>query len=151
MNILFISLGCDKNLVDSEQMLGLLTQKGFTLTDDETQADVIVINTCCFIHDAKEESIQNILEMAKFLSDNGTDMWIRHVLVPGLTDDPEGLKRTREFIDSLKTVKRVEVLPYHTLGKFKWEKLGIAYPLEGVRTPTEEEVKTAEELLGIVK
>ena len=64
MNILFISLGCDKNLVDSEQMLGLLTQKGFTLTDDETQADVIVINTCCFIHDAKEESIQNILEMA---------------------------------------------------------------------------------------
>ena len=94
---------------------------------------------------------QNILEMAKFLSDNGTDMWIRHVLVPGLTDDPEGLKRTREFIDSLKTVKRVEILPYHTLGKFKWEKLGIAYPLEGVRTPTEEEVKTAEELLGIVK
>ena len=94
---------------------------------------------------------QNILEMARFLSDHGTDMWIRHVLVPGLTDDPEGLKRTREFIDSLKTVKRVEVLPYHTLGKFKWEKLGIAYPLEGVRTPTAEEVKTAEELLGIVK
>ena len=66
MNILFISLGCDKNLFDSEQMLGLLTQKGFTLTDDETQADVIVINTCCFIHDAKEESIQNILEMAEY-------------------------------------------------------------------------------------
>ena len=66
MNILFISLGCDKNLVDSEQMLGLLTQKGFTLTDDETQADVRVINTCCFIHDAKEESIQNILEMAEY-------------------------------------------------------------------------------------
>ena len=66
MNILFISLGCDKNLVDSEQMLGLLTQKGFTLTDDETQADVIVINTCCFIHDAKEDSIQNILEMAEY-------------------------------------------------------------------------------------
>ena len=66
MNILFISLGCDKNLVDSEQMLGLLTQKGFTLTDDETQADVIVIKTCCFIHDAKEESIQNILEMAEY-------------------------------------------------------------------------------------
>ena len=66
MNILFISLGCDKNLVDSEQMLGLLTQKGFSLTDDETQADVIVINTCCFIHDAKEESIQNILEMAEY-------------------------------------------------------------------------------------
>ena len=64
MKILFISLGCDKNLVDSEVMLGLLTKHGYTLTDDETQADVIVINTCCFIHDAKEESIQNILEMA---------------------------------------------------------------------------------------
>ena len=54
MKILFISLGCDKNLVDSEVMLGLLTKHGYTLTDDETQADVIVINTCCFIHDSKE-------------------------------------------------------------------------------------------------
>ncbi len=64
MNILFISLGCDKNLVDSEVMLGLLDAKGYQIVDDETQADVMVINTCCFIHDAKEESIQTILEMA---------------------------------------------------------------------------------------
>ena len=66
MKILFISLGCDKNLVDSEVMLGLLTKHGYTLTDDETQADVMVINTCCFIHDAKEESIQTILDMARY-------------------------------------------------------------------------------------
>lgn len=66
MNVLFVSLGCDKNLVDSEVMLGLLEQKGFQITDDEEQADVIVVNTCCFIHDAKEESIQTILEMAKY-------------------------------------------------------------------------------------
>ncbi|MDD3795132.1 MAG: 30S ribosomal protein S12 methylthiotransferase RimO [Lachnospiraceae bacterium] len=66
MNILFISLGCDKNLVDSEKMLGLLNQHGYQLTDDETQADVIVINTCCFINDAKEESVQSILEMAEY-------------------------------------------------------------------------------------
>lgn len=66
MKILFISLGCDKNLVDSEVMLGLLTKNGYTLTDDETKADVIVINTCCFIHDAKEESINTILEMAQY-------------------------------------------------------------------------------------
>lgn len=66
MQILFISLGCDKNLVDSEHMLGLLTRHGYTITDDETCADIIVINTCCFIHDAKEESIQNILEMAEY-------------------------------------------------------------------------------------
>ena len=65
MNILFISLGCDKNLVDTEVMLGLLASKGHQMVDDEKDADVIVINTCCFIHDAKEESIQNILEMAE--------------------------------------------------------------------------------------
>lgn len=66
MKLFFISLGCDKNLVDSEEMLGALTQRGFQITDDESQADVIIINTCCFIHDAKEESIQAILEMAEY-------------------------------------------------------------------------------------
>lgn len=65
MNVLFISLGCDKNLVDTEVMLGILAAKGHQMIDDETQADIIVVNTCCFIHDAKEESIQNILEMAE--------------------------------------------------------------------------------------
>ena len=66
MNVLFISLGCDKNLVDSEVMLGLLRDKGYSLTNEEAEADIIVINTCCFIHDAKEESIQTILEMAEY-------------------------------------------------------------------------------------
>ncbi len=66
MNILFVSLGCDKNLVDTEVMLGLLAQKGYTMVDSEDMADIIVINTCCFIHDAKEESIQTILEMAEY-------------------------------------------------------------------------------------
>ena len=64
MNILFISLGCDKNLVDSEVMLGLLDKKGYQIVDSEEDADIIVVNTCCFIHDAKEESIQTILEMS---------------------------------------------------------------------------------------
>lgn len=66
MNVLFISLGCDKNLVDSEVMLGLLDAKGYRIVDDEQEADIIVINTCCFIHDAKEESIRTILEMAEY-------------------------------------------------------------------------------------
>ena len=66
MKILFISLGCDKNLVDSEVMLKLLEEKGYQFTDDETEADVIVINTCCFIGDAKEESVNTILEMAEY-------------------------------------------------------------------------------------
>ena len=66
MKILFISLGCDKNLADSEEMLGLLTARGHEIVDDETQADAIVINTCCFIKDAKEESVETILEMAEY-------------------------------------------------------------------------------------
>lgn len=66
MKILFISLGCDKNLVDTEVMLGMLASRGYAMTNDEQEADIIVINTCCFIHDAKEESIQNILEMAEY-------------------------------------------------------------------------------------
>ena len=66
MKILFISLGCDKNLVDTEVMLGILASRGYEMTNDEQEADIIVINTCCFIHDAKEESIQNILEMAEY-------------------------------------------------------------------------------------
>ena len=65
MNILFVSLGCDKNLVDTEVMLGMLASRGYQMVEDESEADIIVINTCCFIHDAKEESIQTILEMSE--------------------------------------------------------------------------------------
>lgn len=89
----------------------------------------------------------NILDMARCLSDNGKAMWIRHVLVPGITDDEGQLKRLRKFIDTLNTVERVEVLPYHTLGVFKWKELGIPYRLEGVKPPTEEQVQRAGEIL----
>ncbi len=65
MKILFISLGCDKNLVDTERMLGMLVQRGFSITDDEAEADAVVVNTCCFINDAKQESINTLLEMAE--------------------------------------------------------------------------------------
>ena len=77
--ILFVSLGCDKNLVDSEMMLGLLSEKGYEFTDDETEADIVVINTCCFINDAKQESIDTILEMAE-LKKNGD---IKRLVVAG--------------------------------------------------------------------
>ncbi len=79
MKILFISLGCDKNLVDTEMMLGMLTGKGYSITNDEDEADVVVINTCCFINDAKEESINTILEMAE-LKKSGN---IKALLVAG--------------------------------------------------------------------
>lgn len=70
MKIFFVSLGCDKNLVDSEEMLALLEKRGYSFTDEETQADVIIINTCCFINDAKEESVQTILEMSEYKKEN---------------------------------------------------------------------------------
>ena len=69
MRIYFVSLGCDKNLVDSEVMLGLLREAGFSFTDDENEADVAIVNTCCFIHDAKEESINTLIELGKLKSD----------------------------------------------------------------------------------
>lgn len=93
------------------------------------------------------KSNQNILEMAKWLSENGKKMWIRRVLVPGVTDDEADLKKMYEFVKTLKTVERVEVLPYHTLGLAKWVSMGIEYPLDGVKVPTEEQVKRAEEIL----
>lgn len=91
----------------------------------------------------------NILQMATYLSDKNIPMWIRHVLVPGVTDGEEELVQLAEFIETLHTVEKVEVLPYHTLGLFKWQDLGVVYPLEGVLTPTAEDMKKAEALLKI--
>lgn len=92
---------------------------------------------------------KNILAMAKKLSDIGKPMWIRHVLVPGYTDFPEDLKALGDFCRSLKTLERFQILPYHTLGVFKWEKAGIDYPLNDVVPPTAEHVKECEKLVGI--
>lgn len=89
----------------------------------------------------------NILDMAQYLSDKGKKLWIRHVLVPGVTDDEDDLKEMHKFISALKTVQRVEILPYHTLGIMKWKELNLPYPLEGVPTPTEEQIKRASILL----
>ena len=81
----------------------------------------------------------------------GKPVWIRHVLVPGLTDSEEDLLALRDLERSLPTLKRVEVLPYHTLGTFKWEKLGIPYSLEGTPVPTKEQVAQAEAILEVNK
>ena len=92
-------------------------------------------------------SNENTLAFARFLSDNGKKIWIRQVLVPGITDGDDGLQRTRAFIDSLKTVEKVEVLPYHTMGTVKYEKLGLEYPLKEVSAPTKERVMHAKRIL----
>ena len=89
----------------------------------------------------------NTLAFAKFVSDNGTKLWIRQVLVPGITDGEEDLKKVRAFIDGLATVEKVEVLPYHTMGVVKYEKLGLEYPLKGVEAPSKERVACAKAIL----
>ena len=89
------------------------------------------------------------LEFAKYLSDNNIPMWIREVIVPGITDNPDDLVKFKEFIATLKTVQKIELLPYHSMGKYKWEKLGLKYELEEVPEATEEDIKKAKEILNI--
>ncbi len=93
------------------------------------------------------QSNVNTLAFAKFLNEHDKAMWIRQVLVPGLTDNEEDLQKTRVFIDSLKSVERVEVLPYHTMGEVKYEKMGMEYPLKGVEAPSKERVANAKRIL----
>ncbi len=91
---------------------------------------------------------ENIQDCLRYLSEIGKPVWIRHVLVPGITDNDEYLKKTRKFLDTLTNVQRVDVLPYHSLGQYKWEQLGIPYQLEGVEAPSAERIKNAKEILG---
>ncbi len=87
----------------------------------------------------------NIIEMAKYLSEINKPVWIRHVLVPEHSDFDEDLDALGDFIDTLSNVDRVEILPYHTLGKFKWENLGIPYTLESISPPSAERIENAKQ------
>ena len=89
------------------------------------------------------------LEFAKYLSNNNIPMWIRYVLVPKITDDEKDLLNLKEFIDTLKTIEKIEIHPYHNIGRYKWKNLGLEYPLEGVPQATEKDVKRAKKILGI--
>lgn len=93
----------------------------------------------------------NIKDCFEYLSEVGQPIWIRHVLVPGITDNDDYLRRTREFIKKLSNVQRIEVLPYHSMGQHKFEALGIKYQLEGVESPTKERVDNAYEILNGIK
>ena len=95
------------------------------------------------------QSNDNILEMAKYLSEINKPVWIRHVLVPFRSDYDEFLIRLDAFIKTLNNVDKVEILPYHTMGKYKWDELGLKYPLEGIEPPTQDRVKNAKELLHV--
>lgn len=90
------------------------------------------------------------LNFARYLSENGINIWIRQVLVPGYTDDEKDLEELGRFIKSLKTVKKVEFLPYHEMGKYKWEQLGAKYELADVRQATQEDVERAKKIAKII-
>lgn len=92
---------------------------------------------------------ENILDLAKYLSDIEKPVWIRHVLVPENSDFDEDLDALGEFISGLKNVQRVDVLPYHTLGVFKWENLGIKYALEGISSPDDDRIENANRRLRV--
>ena len=92
----------------------------------------------------------NILDCLRYLSKIKKPVWIRHVIVEGITDNDEYLRKTREFIDSLDNVERVEALPYHGMGVYKWEKLGIKYTLGDIKPPTETRLDTVRKILGAV-
>ena len=95
------------------------------------------------------KSNKNTLAFAKFLDEHKKPVWIRHVLVPGHTDDDSALQKLKEFIQTLTCVEKVEVLPYHTMGAVKYENLGIEYPLKGVDAPSKERVNNAKQILGV--
>ncbi len=89
------------------------------------------------------------IKFANYLSDNNIPMWIRQVLIPSLTDDKQDLLKLKNFIHSLKSVEKVEILPYHNLGEFKWHELGLKYDLENIPPATDEDVKRAKEILDL--
>lgn len=127
-----------------------LTEEIKTLID---LTDLFLLDIKC-INDEKCIDLTGVsnkkeLAFASYLSDHHKPLWIRQVLVPGITDDEQDLIQLRDFISSLKTVEKVEVLPYHDLGKFKWEQLECPYPLEGYRTATKEDIEKAKSILQI--
>ena len=133
------------------------TSGSVVLTDEIKElidlTDLFLLDIKC-INDEKAINLTGVsnkkeLEFARYLSNINKTMWIRQVLVPGYTDNEQDLIKLREFISTLKSVEKVEVLPYHDLGKFKWEQLGEVYPLENVRTANNDDVKRAKEILKI--
>ena len=133
------------------------TAGSVVLTDEIKElidlTDLFLLDIKC-INDEKAINLTGVsnkkeLEFARYLSSINKPMWIRQVLVPGYTDDEQDLIKLREFISTLKSVEKVEILPYHDLGKFKWEQLGEIYPLENVRTANNDDVIRAKRILEI--
>lgn len=128
-----------------------------TLTDDIkyllSMTDLVLLDIKHINTEKSKELVgfnnEKELTFAKYLSDNNIHMWIRQVLIPGYTDDESDLLKLKNFISSLKTVDKIEILPYHDMGKYKWKSLGINYELENVRPANDEDIKRAKKILGV--
>lgn len=133
------------------------TSGSLPLTDDiknVLSVTNLVLLDIKHIDDAKCKELVGVsnkleLNFARYLSDNNIPIWIRQVLVPGYTDDENDLLKLKDFLNTLKTVEKVEILPYHNMGEFKWKKLGFSYPLEGVREANQADVDRAKKILGL--
>ena len=133
------------------------TSGNVTLTDKIKElielTDLFLLDIKCINDDVCKDltgvSNKNELEFARYLSEKGKEMWIRQVLVPGITDDENDLKELSKFIKSLNNVKKIEILKYHDLGTFKWENLNLEYPLKRYRTANNADVKRAKEIMDI--
>ena len=140
-----------------------LDSSGITFTPDSTEkferlckcTDLVMLDIK-HIDDEQHKILtgqtnKNIFDMAEYLSETGKPVWIRHVLVPERSDKDEYLHRLHDFIETLDNVEKVEVLPYHTLGVYKWKELGIPYQLEGIDPPSQERVENANRILETAK
>ena len=137
--------------IDTSGDLLLTETKKAQLLELLKYTDMMMLDIKLFDGEAHErltgKNNEHILEFGRFVSAAGTPLWIRRVLVPGITDSVEDLQQTGAYIRSLETVERVEVLPYHNLGEYKWEKMGMDYPLKGTQAPSPESVEQAEHIL----
>lgn len=133
------------------------TSGSFTITENLKElidlTDLFLLDIKCINDEICKDltSVSNVkeLEFARYLNSINKPMWIRQVLVPGYTDKEEDLIKLKEFLSTLNNVEKIEILPYHDMGRFKWEQLGLEYPLDGVRTATQEDVDRAKRILGI--
>lgn len=133
------------------------TSGSVALTDDIKElidlTDLFLLDIKCINDEVCKDltgvSNKKELEFARYLSDNNKKMWIRQVLVPAITDDEDDLKELAKFLKTLNGVEKIDILKYHDLGKYKWEKLNLKYPLENYRTANDVDLKRAKEIMGI--
>ena len=137
--------------IDTSGGIALTERNVALLTELLTYTDLVMLDVKLMDPEGHKALIgvpnEPILEFGRFVAKSGTPMWVRRVLVPGLSDSEDDLKATAAYIKELQVVERAEILPYHPMGEAKWEQLGYEYPLKGQRVPTKEEVKRAENIL----